>query len=102
MAKSKLICVKLHYRAFTFLYCGTLQALIREVFGYTLKCGHKLKPSISISPRGLKSLVDSLNKSFAICNSRGSNWAEESTYKEFIAAGGVIEEGEEYGSITIK
>lgn len=53
-----------------------------------------------MNPRGLKSLVSSLNKSYNACNI-WSDWAEESTYDEFIAAGGVIEEGEEYRYVSL-
>lgn len=53
-----------------------------------------------MNPRGLKSLVSSLNKSYNACNI-WSDWAEESTYNEFIAAGEVIEEGEEYGYVSL-
>lgn len=99
MAKSKFICVKQHHNNHTTLWCGTLQALIR-VFSYTLKCGHSRRSSINMNPRGLKSLVSSLNKSYNACNI-WSDWAEESTYDEFIAAGGVIEEGEEYRYVSL-
>lgn len=100
MAKSKFICVKQHHKSHTTLYCGTLQALIRGVFGYTLECGHSWNSSISENPKRLKSLVDSLNKSYEVCN-KWSDWAEESTYDEFIAAGGVIEEGGDYGHVSL-
>lgn len=101
MAKSKYICVKAHHRNSTILYCGTIQSLVSRVFSYTLECGHSWKSSINTEPKGLKSLVGALNKSYDVCN-RYSDWAEESTYEEFIAAGGVIEEGMEYGNVYIK
>lgn len=101
MAKSKYICIEKHHNDSTYLYCGTLQSLIENVFGYTLECGNSWMSSIPTKPRDVKSLVKAINDSYNVCN-RLSDWAEESTYEKFIAAGGVIEEGEEYGSITIK
>ena len=100
MARSKYICVRKHHNGRTSLWCGTLQSLIRDVFGYTLACGHSWRSSISENPRGLKSLVLSLNKSYQVCNI-WSDWAEEGSYEEFIAAGGVIKEGEDNGYVTL-
>lgn len=99
MAKSKYICVKHHYRNRTTLWCGTLQSLIRDVFGHTLECGHSHKPSINANPKSVKSLVSSLNKSYDVCG--WSEWAMESTYEEFVANGGVIEEGDDHRWVCI-
>ena len=66
MAKSKYICVKKYHRNHTTLWCGTLQSLIHHVFGYTLACGHSWRSSISENPKGLKSLVRSLNDSYQV------------------------------------
>lgn len=101
MAKSKYICVKKHHRNHTTLWCGTLQSLIHHAFGFILVCGHSWRSSINKNPKGLKSLVRSLNKSYQVCNI-WSDWVEESSYEEFIAAGGVIEEGEEHGYVTLE
>lgn len=100
MSKSRYICVRQHHRGHTTLWCGTLQALIQDVFHYTLECGRRRESSINVNPKGLKSLVLSLNKSYNVCN-RLSDWAEEGSYEEFIAAGGVIKEGEDHEYITL-
>lgn len=100
MARSKYICVRKHHNGRTTLWCGTLQSLIRDVFDYTLKAGHSRRSSIDVNPKGLKSLVLSLNKSYEVCR-RLSAWAQEGSYEEFIAAGGVIKEGEENGYVIL-
>ena len=100
MAKSKYICIEKHHNDSTILYCGTLQSLINDVFGYTLKCGHSWNSSIPMKPKGVKSLVRALNKSYDVCN-KWSDWVEERTYEGFIAAGGVIKEGEAYGYVSL-
>lgn len=46
-------------------YTGTIDHLVRDVFGYTLECGHSWNPKINLRPKTGKQLVAALTKSVA-------------------------------------
>ena len=82
-----IIFIKKHHKDSTCIYYGTLAGLVSEVFSYTLECGHFWKPSISMEPKSLKSLVRAVNNSYDVLN-RYSDYVEESNFQEFLQAYG--------------
>lgn len=54
-------------------WTGTLEYLIKEVFGYTLECGHSWERDegcrkVNMNPKSGKSLVTALNNAAHNCN----------------------------------
>lgn len=48
-------------------YTGTIDELIKNVFGYTLECGNSWNRKIPLHPKTGKSLVKALNDSASEC-----------------------------------
>ena len=49
------------------IYTGTIDHLIKDVFGYTLECGHSWNSKIPLAPKTGKSLVKALTDSAYEC-----------------------------------
>jgi hypothetical protein len=78
------------------IYCGSVEYLRNEVFGYTLECGNSWNSKINLYPKSAKSMVTALNKSAEECR-RYNDYYETSSYEEFIAAGGEFDQNERNG-----
>lgn len=61
MAKQVTI-ISIH-RGREYEFTGTVEELVKNVFGYTLECGHSWNPRIPRYPKSAKALVNALNKS---------------------------------------
>lgn len=59
--------VKSIHRSHETIWEGTIEYLSKNVFGYTLGCGHSWNNRISTNPRTIKGLVDALNRSAYEC-----------------------------------
>lgn len=46
------------------VYEGTIEHLVKNVFGYTLECGHSWNRKINDNPRTIGALVKALNASY--------------------------------------
>lgn len=79
------------------IYCGNVEYLRNEVFGYTLECGNSWNSKINRCPKSAKSMVTALNKSAEECG-RYHDYYEVSSYDEFMAAGGKMDWDKRHGS----
>lgn len=68
MAAIKYAYVKSIHRGHEHVYKGTIEELIKNVFGYTLECGHSWNNKIPEEPKTIKKLVKALNDSAYECN----------------------------------
>ena len=82
------------------IYADTIEGLINKTFGYTLECGHSWDSKIPERPKTKTSLVNALNRSADVCNN-WSNLYELSSYEEFKANGGELDE-EKHGCVFCK
>lgn len=80
-----------YYKGQHTIYCGTLEELDEEVFGYTLECGHSWNARIPRHPKTKQSFVNALNNSATETNDFSSVYSL-STKKEFLEEGGAIPE----------
>ena len=59
---AKEITVKTIYKGREHLYTGTIDYLVKHVFGYKLDCGYSWNNKINPNPKTGKSLISNLNK----------------------------------------
>ena len=81
------------------IYCGSVEYLRNQVFGYTLECGNSWNSKINLYPKTVKSMVTALNKSAEECR-RYNDYYEVSSYDEFTAAGGEMNWTERNGTAS--
>lgn len=62
---AKQITVRSYHRGRSHDYTGTIDELVRDVFGYTLECGHSWNSKINMRPKTGAALVKALNQSVA-------------------------------------
>ena len=90
--KVKMIFVAAVHRGRTTIWGAPLSEMNHGIFGYTLECGHSWNNKIPREPKGLKSLVNALNKSADECR-RYSDYYYEATesqiayFKEHVTKG---------------
>lgn len=60
---AKEVTVKTTYKGREHLYTGTIEHLVKHVFGYTLECGYSWNNKINPNPKTAKSLITNLEKS---------------------------------------
>lgn len=84
-----IVYVKSTHRGNSTIWAGTINHLNTTVFGYSLECGHSWNSKISINPKGVKSLVNALNKSADECR-RYHDHYEVSTRDEYFNEGGTL------------
>lgn len=86
---AKIIYVKSVHKGRETIYAGTIEDMIKNVFGYTLECGHSWNNKIPEEPKTLKSLVKALNHSANECNNYHDSYYEsnESEYEAAKAEG---------------
>lgn len=82
------------------IFAGTIEGLIAETFGYTLECGHSWDSKIPEKPKTKTSLINALNRSADVTNN-WSNHYELSSYEEFKANGGELDE-DKHGYVVCK
>ena len=87
------------HRGLRTIYCGSIEHMITEVFGYTLECGRSWNHKINRYPKTARGLVNALNKSAEECR-RYSDWYEVSSYEEFINNGGTLDESRSGSVLT--
>jgi len=101
-----LLFIKVNHRNHSTIYAGSLQHLIKDVFGYTLECGNSWNNRIPRYPKNKSSLVSALNHSADETRHYFDSY-EAVTEEEYTAAGGKLgfeyEGDTEYsGSVTIR
>lgn len=82
---AKTIYVKSIHKGRERIYAGTLEDMIKNVFGYTLECGHSWNNKIPEQPKTAKSLIKALNDSAYECNNYYDSYYE-ATELEYEAA----------------
>lgn len=104
MAKPKefkgLVFVKSTHRGNSTIYCASMNEMLNGIFGYTLECGCSWNNKINRYPKTVKGLVNALNKSAYECR-RYSDYYDASSYEEFIANGGKLDESGKGGCVYI-
>ena len=74
--------VKSSHKGHVRIYKGTLEELVKNVFGYTLECGHSWNNKIPEQPKTIKSLIKALNDSAYELNQYYDNY-DESNEEEY-------------------
>ena len=60
------------------IYEGTIEYLVKNVFGYTLSCGKSWNDKINDEPKTLRALVSNLNKASEATNAYYDSYYESS------------------------